>query len=87
MSGRPSQAVLVSGLASGVVGWPWENPLVPIALSNQCIAQSKWVCRPPPRSPASAQEYEQEEGGLRFEAGVGGWPDTGSLVCDCVGSV
>lgn len=41
VSGSLSQAVLVSRLASGVVGWPWQNPLVPIALSKRCSVLSR----------------------------------------------
>lgn len=54
---------------------------------KQPVQCAQGVCRPPLGAQSHVQEYEQEEGGLRFEAGVGGWPDTGSLVCECVGSV
>lgn len=47
VSCRPSQAVLVSGLASGGVGWPWWSPFIPLPDAPRAIScQKGCVSRP-----------------------------------------
>ena len=47
--GGPSQAVLVSGWVSGVVGWPWWNLFVPPTppCPKLPVLRAHGVCRPP----------------------------------------
>lgn len=67
--GGPSQAVLVSGWVSGVVGWPWRNLFVPPPPRPKLpVLRANGVCRPPEGVQGRIWEGE----GLRPRAEFGG---------------